>query len=278
MIHSVPTHNNNREKKPFYECLQFLNRLCFNSVVITCLLAVVYSGGVCFYTLVTCQLLPTHGRIIRFTSPAPTGSAGFVHANSKTRLEKPVRLYRFRRIFFFFLFSSTSQWMIVARSKVWQIVAPGLRKRRVTMPKWTAKWEMERRSQRAASWFTAAVFPHVVTGPDGPSAALETLGRVCETPTDKHKDSQECRQNSNLLLITYIFFTFVREVCGRKTASSGKDASAGGLQGATLHPSWQFLLKTAFHRVFISLKRRVGQSHPPFCLFAFSSLNPFPAR
>lgn len=80
----------------------------------------------------------------------------------------------------------------------------------------------------------AAVLSHVVTGPDGPAAVAvqETLGRVCEPHGEQtQRGSQECRQNSNLLSITYLFFTFVREVCGRKTASFEKDASSGGAAG-----------------------------------------------
>lgn len=37
------------------------------------------------------------------------------------------------------------------------------------------------------------VFPHVVTGPDGPAAPQETLGPECETPTDKHNDHKAHR-------------------------------------------------------------------------------------
>lgn len=120
--------------------------------------------------------------------------------------------------------------------------APELHKRRVTTPKWTAKvgdgaalaerslfinCERLRDSQ-------PQLFPHVVTG--GPMVL--PLRRRHSDRSVKHQRTNttttrltECRQNSNLLLITYLFFTFVREVCGRKAASSGEDASSEGLQG-----------------------------------------------
>lgn len=87
-----------------------------------------------------------------------------------------------------------------------------------------------------------------------------------KTPTsecprrNRHEKWNKCRQNSNLL-ITYLFFTFVREGCGRwgaaevtKMASSGKRPSL-----------WNLLLlsrqiKTAFHRVFPEEAR---QAMPP---------------
>lgn len=114
-------------------------------------------------------------------------------AAGKTSPSVPVRWH------FFFFFSSTSQWMIVTRTKVWQIAAPELHKRHVTIPKWTAKWEMWRRSPSSRCSLTASGFVihsrrFFRTSWLGPMVLpLGTLGPECETPTDKHSDHKAHR-------------------------------------------------------------------------------------
>lgn len=150
--------------------------------------------------------------------PPQEALASFTWTQRPSWNKKTVCLYQFRRIFFLFSLH-VSEWLS-HRAKCDRLPRQGYTSAawRFRSGRQSGRWSDARRVFRSSLTASGVVIhlrrlPHVVTGPDGPAAAQETLGRVCETPTDKHngnKGSQECRQNSNLLLITYLFFTFVR--------------------------------------------------------------------
>lgn len=90
--------------------------------------------------------------------------------------------------------------------------------------------------------------------------------QVCECK-NRHQKKGKCRQNSNLL-ITYLFFTFVREACGGWRAGDVTGHHDGilwkealSLEGAT-HPSkaldffFSHLDKLKLHFTEVSLKRQ----------------------